>query len=274
MKALVREPLVHFLVLGAVIFGLFAIFDDTPAAAPADQVVVTEEDVRRLAERFAATWRRPPTGEELSNLVTHHVREEVLVREAEALGLDRGDAVVRQRMVQKMTFLAEGGAEALPATDEALSSHLEAHRERFETPATVAFEQVMLRPDVPDDAARAAFAAGAEIEGLAAATILPARMRRSTRTMVDGAFGAGFFDAVATAEPGAWIGPVDSAFGRHMVRLSSADAARLPPLAEIREAVEQDWRAAQRDALVEERIEALVSRYEVVRPDLGAALER
>lgn len=272
MTALLREPLLHFLVLGAGVFALFAAFDDTPPPVAADRLEVTEADAARLAQQFEATWRRPPTRDELSGLIDARIREEVLVREATALGLDRDDAVVRQRLATKMTFLTESGAEAVEATDAALAAHLEAHPERFARAGLVAFEQVMLRDGADPEPLRVALGAGAAADSLAAPSLLPGRVPPSPPAVVDGAFGQSFHAAVSALAPGGWAGPVESAYGRHLVRVSSVEPPRLPPLAEIRDAVERDWRATMRAGLAEERYEALAARYDIVRPDPAAVL--
>ena len=117
---LLREPLLHFFLLGAAIFGLFALVDDTPPPVAANVLEVTEDDARRLVAEFEATWRRPPTVAELDHMIGQLVREEVYVREALALGLDRDDAVIRRRLQTKMEFLTESGAEAVQPDDATL----------------------------------------------------------------------------------------------------------------------------------------------------------
>ncbi|MEE4120297.1 MAG: peptidylprolyl isomerase [Paracoccaceae bacterium] len=272
MTAILREPLLHFLVLGAAVFALFAALDDTPPPVAADRLEVTEADAARLARQFEATWRRPPSEDELAGLIDGHVREEVLVREAIVLGLDRDDAVVRQRLAQKMTFLTESGAEAVEATDAALAAHLAAHPERFARAGLVAFEQVMLREGADPEPLRVALRAGEAVVAFAAPSLLPERVTPSPPAVVDGTFGQGFHAAVSALAPGGWAGPVESVYGRHLVRVLSVEPPGLPPLAEIREAVERDWRATMRARLAEERYAALAARYDIVRPDPAAVL--
>jgi hypothetical protein len=272
MTALLREPLLHFLVLGAGIFTLFAALDDTPPLVAADRLEVTEADAARFARQFEATWRRAPTRDELAGLIDAHVREEVLVREALAIGLDRDDAVVRQRLAMKMTFLTESGTEAVEATDAALAAHLAAHPERFARAGLVSFEQVMLREGADPEPLRVALRAGEGVEAFAAPSLLPERVPPSPPVAVDGTFGQGFHAAVSALAPGGWVGPVESAYGRHLVRVLSVEPPGLPPLAEIRGAMERDWRATMRARLAEEPYEALDARYDIVRPDPAAVL--
>jgi hypothetical protein len=270
MTRLLREPLLNFLVLGAAIFGLFAVFDDSPPPVAANRLEVTEADAARLALQFEATWRRLPSEKDLAGLIDAHVREEVLVREAQALGLDRDDAVVRQRLAQKMAFLIESGAEAVEATYEALAGHLESHPERFTRTGLVAFEQVMLPDGANPEPLRVAMNGGEDAKAFAAPSLLPERLQASPPVVVDGTFGQGFYEQVTALSSGDWAGPVESAYGRHLVHVLSVDPPRLPPLSEIRDAVERDWRATIRARLTEERINALAARYEIFRPDPAA----
>ena len=277
MMNLIREPLVRFFLIGGAIFGLYALLDDTPPPMAAGALVVTDDDALRLVGEFEATWRRPPTVAELDFMIEDRVREEVYVREALALGFDRDDAVIRRRLQMKMEFLTESGAEALAPDDATLEAHLAAHPDRFTEPPLVAFEQVLLEDRVDQEEATLVAArlnTGAPPGRHARPTLLPGVFRPSPVQAVDGAFGPGFFDAIVALPPGDWSGPVESALGQHLVRVTERRAARLPGLAEVRDRVEQDWRATAAQSLRQERFDALLSRYEVVRPDPAQVLAR
>ena len=131
MKRLLREPLLHFLVLGAALFGLYGVVGKKDAEAPAT-IVISAERVANLADRFARTWRRPPTQQELQGLVEDDIRDEVFYREGKAAGLDRDDFLIRRRVRQKMEFLAEDMAAADPS-EEQLAAYLASNPERFRT---------------------------------------------------------------------------------------------------------------------------------------------
>lgn len=269
MTRLLREPLLHFFLLGLAVFGLFALVDDTPPPAAEQSIIVTADDTRRLASEFEATWRRPPGAKELDNLIEQFVREEVYVREATALGLDQGDAVVRQRLRLKMEFLTEAGAQAIDPDDATLEAHLAENADQFARAPLVAFEQILL-----DDSAEGAaieeilesLNRGSDPREAARPSLLPPRIPASPPRVIDGSFGTGFFEVLSALPVGEWAGPVDSAFGRHLVLVTEQDAGRLPELDEIRERVLQDYRAAFAADLREERYEAMRARYQVTRP--------
>ena len=111
VKRVLCEPLVHFLVLGAGLFVLFGWWGSpTPmtggaAGPPSTKIVVTQGDVEQLIARFGRTWQRPPSEAEVRGLVDDFIRDEIYYREALALGLDRGDALIRNRMRQRMLQL-------------------------------------------------------------------------------------------------------------------------------------------------------------------------
>jgi hypothetical protein len=275
MRRLLYDPLVHFFVLAAAIFGLYAVLDDSPPPAAANALVISDDDARSLVAEFEATWRRPPTVEELDYMIAQRVREEVYVREALALGLDGGDAVIRQRLATKMEFLTESGAEALEPDDATLQAHLEAHPDRFAQPALVAFQQILLAEGIGVDEVAALVARlnlGGDPGEAARPTLLPPDFPLSPARVIDGSFGAGFFDELVTLAPGTWAGPVETPLGEHLVRVTERREARVPPLSEIRERVLRDWRAGLTEQLREERYQALLSRYDVVRPDAAQVL--
>ena len=134
LKQIVRQPIMHFFLIGLVFFGLFALTNDPVPEAGVPTIVVSEQDATWLASQFEATWRRPPSEAELNGLIDSFVREDIYVREALALGLDQGDAVVRRRLSQKMEFLTEASAEAANPTDDVLRAYQAAHPEVRMTP--------------------------------------------------------------------------------------------------------------------------------------------
>ncbi len=263
-----REPLLHFLLIGLAVFALYR-SEAGPPVADAQRVIdVTPAAVDRLAAQFESVWRRAPTEDELAALLDDHVREEVYYREALALGLDRDDTVIRRRLRQKMEFLGDVGASALAPDEAALRAHFEAHPDRFTPDPRVTFRQVFLG-DADPAPTLAALAAGAEPGGLGRPTLLPPALEAATPTAVDGTFGTGFYDAVAGLDANVWSGPVMSGFGAHLVQVLASEPATPPPFEAVRAAVEADWRRDSADELREAQFRALKDRYEVILPQEG-----
>jgi len=273
LRKLLLSPLVHFFAIGAGLFVLYSVLDDAPPSASRDEIVVTPQEVAQLGEQFAATWKRAPSPEELDKLVQAWVLEEAYVREALALGLDQGDRVIRQRLATKMQFLAESGAAALEADDAALQAFLEAHPERFEQPAQIGFDQILLSAQQDESeiaGIRVALQEGADPARMGRASLLPASIAPGPAPAVDRQFGTGFCAALAELDLGRWQGPVQSAYGLHLVRVTARSPAHLPALAEIRARVEAEWRADRAAQMREAFGEALVGRYSVRLPEPSA----
>lgn len=266
MNYLLRQPLVHFFVLGALLFVLFGFVSDGTEDAPGE-IVVDANRIAALVSRFERTWQRPPTPQELEGLIDSYVREEVLYREAIALGLDQDDPVVRQRMAQKIEFIFEGD---LGVPDEAeLLEWLEAHPDNYRVSPRYAFEQVFFNPERHGDRlqatvedALAAIEAG-ETNVPSDSTLLPDRLELSSTLSIERLFGPDFVAGLDAQPVGEWAGPVSSSYGLHLVRVLRREPGYVPPLDEVRDAVERDWLQAQSERAKQAFYGALRDRYEV-----------
>ena len=274
---LLREPLLHFLAIGGLIFGLFAAMSE-PSPEPTDTIVVGPERIEQLARGFQAVWRRSPTDDELRAMIDDFVREEIYYREALALGLDSNDTVVRRRLRQKMEFLTDSGAEILEPVAGELEAYLLANEKTFRRGPRLAFEQIYLGETSAPESIRLSLGAlqsdpVADLSALGERTLLPAQLGLSPPEAVDGVFGKGFFERLAELTPGVWVGPVASAYGVHLVRIGESLAARTPPLEEIRDNVLRDWKAAKARELRELHYARLRERFivEIRRADTGTA---
>lgn len=274
-----KEPLLHFSLLGVAVFAWFSYLNPAPAVSDnTDRIIVDDQDIDRLINQFQSTWQRRPTPKELDGLQDAFLRQEVLVREARALGLDRGDSVVRNRLAQKMEFLTLSLAQSTEPDDTVLQAHLAENSARFMRPGRVAFQQVGLGP-TPDpaqiDAMLTALNDGADPAQFASASLLPSAQPLSTARQVDATFGRGFFAALEGLPQGTWVGPVPSSFGLHIVRIDTSEPAFLPPFDRIRDDVLFDWRRDLKSELSEAQFDALKSKYDVSTPsadDVAARL--
>ena len=241
--------------------------------APGERIVVSEALREGLRADHRRRTGRPATPAEEAALVDAWVEDELLYREALALGLDRRDVVVRRRLVQSMGFLLEEDTPPAP-TDDELRSYVRAHAERFATDPRVTFEQVFVRADRAaaaagaDDRARALqaeLAAGADPSRLGDPFVHGFRIAGRTPAEIDGTFGPGFAARLAALPVGAWSEPIASSYGRHLIRVVERVPGGVPDLETIRETVAADWRHAQREAARRQGIARLRQRYEVVQ---------
>lgn len=267
-----REPLLHFLVLGAALFGLFSIVDKNSTEAPT-KIVVSAARVSALVERFARTWRRAPTEQELQGLVEDYIRDEVFYREGRAAGLDRDDFVIHRRVRQKMELLAEDMTTAEPS-DEQLAAYLAANPKQFWTEDHVTFHHVFLSATrrgsaLEDDAKQLAEAldrtsAAVDTPGIGDPFLLGEEFREMSQSDVSHTFGEAFAKQLSAVEPGHWQGPIPSSFGAHFVFVDERTKGRLPPLNTIREAVQRGWLNAHRIEAEQKLYRALLERYQIV----------
>lgn len=280
-RRLLREPLLHFLLIGTALFVLYGVVNRGGTGAPRE-IVVSEARVAALAENFATVWMRPPTPVELKGLVDDYVAEEVYYREAIAMGLDQDDTVIRRRLRQKMEFISDGIADAAEPTDPQLQGFLEQHAAKFTRPDELTFRQVYL------NAGRRGATARADAEKLLArlqssrddvgfadagdATLLPAAMASVSPQEIVNTFGKEFAAQLDEAPVGQWAGPIESSFGLHLVRVDARVAGQAPTLAEIRPTVLREWQADARRSHSDSFLAQLRGKYEVRIEGPAAAL--
>lgn len=268
MRRLLKDPLVHFLAVGAVLFGLLALGGGD--AQDPQRIRIDAAQVRETLEAATILQGREPTPAELRELVEPLIREEVLYREALALGLDENDDEVRRRLVEKMSYLTEDLADPEPPSEAALREFFESNPELFRIPERVTFDQLFFSPrtrgeslaaDV--DAALEALGGGADPAGLGDSTPLRDRFVEAPREQVRVLFGEPFTDAVFAAEPNSWIGPFESDFGLHLVRVVTHEPARLPELDEVEAQARERYAVARRAEANERAFAEIRARYEV-----------
>ena len=280
MKRLLREPLVHFLLLGAILFGAYSYAERAHGGIDqSTQIRLSIDDISQLVLVFRSQWRRDPAPEELRVLVEDRVREEVLYREALALGLDRDDTIVRRRMAQKIQFLVEDAARE--PTREELATWYRANRGQFALPSRVSFRHLYFSPDrrgarARDDAAAALTKlAGQPEDSSLAANLADAFMfqeyyRDRAADFLGKEFGPNFALAVAKLSPGSWQGPVESGFGWHLVFIDVVIPGRVPAFEEVEDDVKQAWFAAQKALAWEKAYKEMRVKYTVQLPTAAA----
>jgi hypothetical protein len=276
LKAFFREPLLHFLVLGGLLFLLYGVASDDSGADPR-VIRVTAAQVEQLRAQFRRTWMRPPTAAELEGLIEQHIRGEVFYREALAMGLDRDDPYVRNRLGLKLSFLLDDLSSEQATGDGELSDYLARHPQRYRVPARLSFQQVYLKSDRPPEHERrvaeilAQLAAGADPAALGDPTLLPRAFATASEPEVARVLGKDFASALFELEPGNWHGPIRSGFGWHLVQISEREPGRLPSLDAVREQVLRDWRETRRQELQARTYERLRARYEITVEPIAAA---
>jgi len=272
MKKLLREPLLHFLLLGAAIFAAYSLVSKRSSTEPG-KIVITQSQVENLAFGFAKTWQRPPTDQELAGLVRDRVREEVYYREAMALGLDKDDTVIRRRLRQKMEFVSDDLAAQAEPTDAELNAYLKAHAGKFPVEQRFTFRHVYLNPEkhranLARDTAQLLAELKksgdkADISALGDVFLLEHDFTALPASEVAKQFGEPFAAKLGGLQPGQWEGPVESGYGVHLVKVSERSEGRLPALADVRVAVRREWDNDRRKEANEKFFQELLKRYAV-----------
>lgn len=264
-----REPLVHFLIAGAAIFTIYG-WSGSAVDAESRRIVVGEEQVQRLASMWSQTWQRPPNAKELDWLIRDYIKEEIYYREAKRLGLDEDDTVVRRRLRSKMEFLATSEAENIVPTDAVLQLRLTRYPARYAADPVVSFDSVYVNKTDGGEAARAnaqrilaLLKAGGDPSELGDPISLPRSMDTASQFSISRQYGDEFASALVQLPKGEWLGPVESGFGLHLVRINRIDVSRQPTLAEVRQQVENDWRAATKEVRENRAYQALLDSYDI-----------
>jgi parvulin-like peptidyl-prolyl isomerase len=279
LALLLRQPMLHFLAGGALLFLLYGLVGGETRGSDRDvarlpevggHIVITRGQVDSLASGFAARWRRPPNEAELAELIAEHVREEALVRQALALGLDRDDAVIRRQLRLKMEFIAQDVGTLGEPTEEELRALLSAQAERFTAPPRITFRHVFLDGARRGEAAARREAArlleelngpgGDDLAEAAGDRFLPGYAFRAMPVPEIGRnFGGDLAAGLQAAPVGRWSGPLASAYGLHLVRVEALSEAVLPALDEVRPALRTEWLAQRRREALDRFVAGLVA---------------
>ena len=271
-----REPLLHFLLIGSLLFAVYAARDHSSQPG-SKHIDVTPDDVRQIQMTFAAQWERQPTPEELAGLIENRIRQEVLYREALAMGLDKDDDIVKRRMAQKMQFLAEDVDNAHEPTTAELKAWFAKHGDRFALPGGITFRHLYFSPDqrgrrAYEDAVKALAKIAAQPEDSKVAAGLADRFMfqdyyadRSPEQLAKD-LGSQFAQAAFKLKPGSWQGPVESGYGWHLVFVDSFTPGRIPAFEEVQPDVKTAWLADQREHSWQKAYEAMRAKYTVGLP--------
>lgn len=284
LPGILRDPLVHFVVLGTALFLIWPFIADRVAPSP-NEIVISQGELQRAIEVFHKTHLRAPDPPELDALVEDEVRAEVYYREGLALGLDRDDEIIRRRIAQKVQFMTQDLIHEDKPSDAELQRFLDLHRAEFGAEPQIAFSQVYLNPDRHRDgmeshAARLLARLNARDGRLDYAADsdplpVPNDFELTPLPTIATVFGDEFSKALAAQPSGRWVGPVRSGFGAHLVLLRDRREGAAPDLAHIRDVVLRKWQATRREEenrAVYLRMRAgYVVKVEALPPAVGSA---
>ena len=278
VKRWLREPLLHFLLIGVVLFALYAYTNRGRIGIESPrQIVLSLDELRTMTAYFESQWHRPPTPQEFQAMVEDKIKEEVLYREGLAMGLDKGDTIVKRRMAQKMQFLAEDVAAAHEPSTAELKTWFEKNTDKFALPSRYSFRHIYFSPDkrgknAHDDAVKAlARVAGQPedsplIPSVADRFMFQAYYGDRTPSAIAKEFGPQFAVALEKLKPGSWQGPIESGFGWHLVFVDTVIPGRVPVFEEVESDVKTAWLGEQKAQAWQKAYQTMRAKYTVLLP--------
>jgi peptidyl-prolyl cis-trans isomerase C len=277
-RRMLREPLLHFLVLGLALFIAYGyMYRGRSGVGSSRQIALTMDDLRQMQMYFESQWQRQPTADEFRNMVENRVQEEILYREGLAMGLDKDDTIVKRRMAQKVQFLAEDVVSAHEPTTDELKSWYDKNSDKFALPGRISFRHVYFSPDsrgqrAHDDAADAFAKVAGEPEDSKAALLRADRFMfqdyyadRSSEQVAK-EFGPQFAVSIFKVKPGSWQGPIESGYGWHLVFVESFTPGRVPAFEEIESDVKTAWLGEQKAQAWRKAYREMRANYTVLLP--------
>jgi len=281
---LFKEPLLHFLLAGAALFGAYTWMNRAVENSKADKaapIQISAGDIQWITENWTTQWQRPPTREELRGLIVDYLNEQLLAREARALGLEDNDVIIRRRLAQKLTFLIEDTLRRAEPSEDELKQFYEANAQRFRSGARISLTHIYFSPerraDARSDAAntlKLLLATGGTppIAELGDRLLIETEFHDETEQTISSAFGPAFARAVFALKTGAWSGPIESGYGLHLVRVSTRQEGQLPSLSEVRARMVEDWKRTQEQLAKERYLAELRKKYDIIAADDVKAL--
>lgn len=278
LKRWLREPLLHFLLLGLVLFAVYGYMQRGRGGVESSrQIAVSLDELQQMDAYFESQWHRQPTPAEFQAMVEDRVREEVLYREALAMGLDKDDTIVKRRMAQKMQFLAEDVATAHEPSTAELKAWFEKNSDKFALPGRYSFRHLYFSPDkrgknAQQDAAKALAKISGQPEDSALGASLADQFMfqdyygdQATEAIAK-EFGPQFAVAIAKLKPGSWQGPVESGYGWHLVFVGTVISGRVPAFEEVEPDVKTAWLGEQKREAWQKAYQDMRAKYNVLLP--------
>jgi peptidyl-prolyl cis-trans isomerase C len=278
VKRWLREPLLHFLLIGLLLFGVYAYINRGRIGIESPrQIVLSLDELRTMTAYFESQWHRPATPKEFQAMVEDKIKEEVLYREGLAMGLDKDDTIVKRRMAQKVQFLAEDVASAHEPSTAELKAWFEKNTDKFALPGRYSFRHIYFSPDkrgtkAHDDATKALAGIVGQPED---SPLIPSVADRfmfqdyygdRTPSAIAKEFGPQFAVALEKLKPGSWQGPIESGYGWHLVFVDTVIPGRIPAFEEVEPDVKTAWLGDQKALAWDKAYKEMRAKYTVFLP--------
>lgn len=247
LSSFIREPIVHFLILGVGIFILNSVFNPTQDSPDSTQIVVDDDDIERLITQYKQVWNDKPNSPTIKKLIDQYVHSEVMYREALALKLDHNDEIIKRRLKQKYEFLIKDMITTSQITDEELNAYYEDHKSGFSTDKLYSFYQFYFSPDKRNNSMQDAMDFLGEYNANPKSSIpsmkpvdpshLSLFYKQVTRHQIRQEFGLSFADALQDVNSESWYGPIASGYGVHVVYIDQITVSKIEDFNQVKDQV-------------------------------------
>ncbi|GAB3112205.1 peptidyl-prolyl cis-trans isomerase [Aestuariicella hydrocarbonica] len=265
---ILKEPLLHFLLIGAVFFVGYG-YLNPDSLADGERIVVQEGRINSLIAQFRRTWNRAPSDEELQKLVDDFVLEEIYYRQAVALGIDKDDTLIRRRLRQKMEFLSVSMASDMQPEEQELQAYFVAHAHKYRSSSRYSFEQIYINPDRSSEAlqqriseVRQALSNRQPVSS--DASMLASQFEQAPDFQVNNLFGRGFSEQLDGLLLNQWSEPYRSGMGMHFIKVTERIEGEVPALQDVRAEVLRDWSYDTTNEIKSKIRQGLLAEYKVV----------
>jgi peptidyl-prolyl cis-trans isomerase C len=265
---LAKEPLVHFILLGCLIFATYYWLNRDEQQE--NTIVINQQQLDHLTSLWKSQWKREPTADDIEAVLDRHIRQEVFYREALRMNLDRNDEIVKKRLAQKMEAVASDLQTLMqPASDQRLREYYHEHEEFFRLPLAYRFNQIMFLTDEEDCEARMqstlqSLRQGDEIPPKRKSKLgVPCDWPLTTVGEIENAFGGDFSRALDDLPTGQWSGPIRSGYGWHLVFIETKQQPEVPDFEQVREFVAREYEYQSELDAQDQVYKELLAKYNV-----------
>lgn len=266
LKQFFKKPVVLFSIVGIVLFYIYSSIADFYDRRNRE-IVISSNQIQLLVQTFAQTWNRAPTESELKSQIDDYIKGEVYYREAVKLGIDKTDPAIKTRLRQVMELMLDDNTSANP-TRAQLEVYLSQNEDRFKVDPIISFQHLYFSLDEKTEAEQT-------LSGLKNGTVLVNNLNRSMAMIpstfeeepariIERTFGKDFTLEVFKFNPGEWHGPIQSAYGWHLVKISDKTEGIVPPLEDIWEQVVREWTFENQKKVKEELYEEMQKKYTII----------
>ena len=269
MKKLLKDPFLHFILIGVILFALFRLVNQTTETK--NTIVINDFDIENIISTWEMQWKRPPTEQEIQNLINVNLKQEIFYQEALKMNLDHNDEIIKRRLSQKMQFLSNDIAAMIKPTDADLEDYIQKNKEKYLTPYSYSLYQIIFSPDKRDNNLKDA----TDVLNLNKNTSLEEMKSKGdalpfnyhfTNINADELalqFGTQFSEALVNQELNNWVGPIPSGFGYHLVFITQKTKPELPKLEDIRKEITRDYEYDYQKELNESIYQELKKQYDI-----------